>query len=288
MTDLPAMPPLRYAGPPLGPACVGVTEMAELAWLPVDEASWSVNGLTRSGKSVFLAGLIRQLAPREHTALVLADPKMVEFVGWHDRASSLALGVEAVRDQCRWVIGEVKRRYTAICDVHTWRVQRKVQVGPTMPHIVWIVDECAEVFKGKEGAALVDAFHSVMTLCLATRITPILATQRPDTDSIPNKIRSATTIRVGFATADELHSRMAFGIGGVAAHEIPQAHKGVGYFIADGDRRAMKFRSANVTDAEIEHAAALTAGLRVPLDDVGLRWELLSPILANIKEEVSA
>lgn len=267
------LPPLTYGAPPLGPICIGLGDDGQPAWLPVDEAAWSVGGMSRAGKSNLLAGVIRQFAVRRNTAIVLGDPKLLEFAGWRDRASSVAIGAAQCRDQARWIAAEVDRRYQAVLASAAGRVVRRVEVSDGTPHIVWILDECADVFEGREGAQIATTIAGIARKCLAAKITPILCTQRSDAEAIPTKIRANLLNRIGFACSDELHARLTFGQSGVPAHLIPVGAKGVGYYIPDGDRAPRAFRAQLVTDEQIEEAAARTAGLRVDLSRLGLARE---------------
>lgn len=269
--------PLRLGDPSaLGaPVQIGVNVLEEPVSVDTFENSIFISGLTRSGKSMQLTGIIRALAARPDTALILGDGAgKPDCFSWGPRASSIAIGSKAVHQQGLWLINEVYRRYTSLMNFDAaregdWGVgQRKVVLGPDMPHLVVIWDEFGEVFKiGK----FENEFHSIMTMALAAGVTIILATQRPDYTTVPARIRGAVPTAIGFATRDSDHTTMAFGTGRVPAHDktkiATQApYRGIGYTLHESSSDYQMFKSFYVEDEEIGATATATAHLRVELE----------------------
>jgi DNA segregation ATPase FtsK/SpoIIIE-like protein len=210
-------PELVVDSPPGGPIMLGVDEVLEVRWANILNEHYTVGGLTGAGKSEWLRFLIKQLAVRTDTALLLGDGKMDEFPAWKPRASCLALGPAACRQMIEWVAEETVRRYSALVDLKDWK-PRSFRVGVDGPHIVVILDEVHTLFKAKGAEAFKEKFHDVMTMARAAAITVVLSTQRPSAGTIPPDIRDNTTISVGFRTRNHIHTEMLFGDASVPAH----------------------------------------------------------------------
>lgn len=211
-------PELVVGSPPGGPIMLGVDEVLEVRSADILHQHYSVGGLTGFGKSEWLRFLIRQLAVRRDTALLLGDGKMDEFPAWKPRASCLALGPAACRQMIEWLVDETVRRYAALVDLEEWK-PRSFRVGVDGPHIVAVLDEVHTLFKGRQADAFIAKFHDVLTMARAVAITVVLSTQRPSAGTIPTDIRDNTTISVGFRTRNHIHTEMLFGDASVPAHK---------------------------------------------------------------------
>lgn len=274
------------------PMEVGISVLGAPIKLDTFENSIFVSGLTRSGKSMQISGIIRALAPRPYTALILGDGAgKPDCFGWGPRASSIAIGPNAVYRQGLWIIGEVKRRYAKLMNFEAaergdWGdPQRKVVLGPDMPHLVVIWDEFGEVFKIGNFEA---EFHSIATIALAAGVTIILATQRPDFKTVPTRIRSAIPSAIAFATKDRDHTEMACGTGQVPAHDVSvlgrtPEYRGIGYTVHQDSQAYTMFKSFFVPDGEIKQVADATAHLRVELE--GLKHLVHNVRLEEDEEE---
>ncbi len=203
-----------------------------------------IGGLTGAGKSNAARQIIRELAARPHTALFLCDPKMNEFGPGQPRASCLALGAKATRRVIEWGVAEAERRYEQIVDVVNWE-DTELAPSAEMPHLVFMVDEVAELFKGATQAWR-DRFHTGMTLGRAALVSFVLATQRPSAGVIPTDIRDATTVTLGFRTRDSTHTDMLFGDGKVPCHRIKEHERGVGYILAEGWAEPVRCRAPHI------------------------------------------
>lgn len=211
-------PDLELDAPAGGRIMLGVDELLDVRYADILNQHYSVGGLTGAGKSEWLRFVIKQLAVRRDTALLLGDGKMDEFPAWKPRASCLALGPAACREMVEWVADETVRRYSALVDLEHWN-PRTFRVGVDGPHLVVVLDEVHTLFKGKAAGAFVEKFHDVLTMARAVGVTVILATQRPSAGTIPPDIRDNTTISVGFRTRNHIHTEMLFGDAQVPAHK---------------------------------------------------------------------
>lgn len=106
--------------------------------------------------------------------------------------------------------------------------------------LVLIVDECQELFThpayGKEAAELATA---IIKRGRALGIILLLATQRPDKDSLPTGISANVGIRFCLRVMDQTSNDMVLGTSayktGVRATMFTKSDKGVGYLVGDAD-----------------------------------------------------
>ena len=277
------------------PLTVGTDEMGQPPTLDLEpEIAMVVAGLKGIGKSMFVASLIDQLAARDHTAIVLCDPKMQEFAPWAQRASTVGLGIPGTDVVIRLVYLEMKarqKRYKATVDtdgevIGSWsRKPGRAECS----RIVLIVDEVAEVPATKPKDAYLDALlttlypygvtehpeaavlparnilQRIVTLGRSVNMSQILATQRPAADVLPTGIRDNCDVFVGFALHDADATTMVFGNAHVPCHDIPVSSKGVGYVRRQTERAPIKFRGYMMEDARIIATARATRAKRVDL-----------------------
>lgn len=275
-------PELVVGSPPGGPVMLGLDELLDVRSANILNEHYTVGGLTGAGKSEWLRFLIKQLAVREHTALLLGDGKMDEFPAWKPRASCLALGPAACREMVEWVAEESVRRYSALVDLEHW-TPRSFRVGVDGPHLVVVLDEVHTLFKGKSAGAFIEKFHDVMTMARAVAVTIIFATQRPSAGTIPPDIRDNTTISVGFRTRNHIHTEMLFGDAQVPAHKDLRL-PGQCYAQWPGATPPgyVRLRGPRDPKESILPVREATKHLRVELD--GLPWVILPALLQAIPD----
>jgi S-DNA-T family DNA segregation ATPase FtsK/SpoIIIE len=106
--------------------------------------------------------------------------------------------------------------------------------------LVLIIDECQELFThpayGKEAAELATA---IIKRGRALGIILLLATQRPDKDSLPTGISANVGIRFCLRVMDQTSNDMVLGTSayktGVRATMFTKSDKGIGYLVGDAD-----------------------------------------------------
>jgi DNA segregation ATPase FtsK/SpoIIIE-like protein len=273
---------LRLDQPPGAPIEAGVDEVGHVHRVAVTNEHYVVGGLTGAGKSEWLRFLIKQLAVRRDTALLLGDGKMDEFPAWKPRASCLALGPGPCREMVEWLEEETVRRYTAMVDLDEWK-PRSFKVGVDGPQIVCVLDEVHTLFKGKGAPAFIEKFHDVLTMARAVAITVVLSTQRPSAGVIPPDIRDNTTATIGFRTRNHIHTEMLFGDASVPAHrDLKLPGQMYAQYTGAPVPGYVRLRGPRDPKDSILEVREATRHLRVPL--AGLPDVILHPLLVPVPE----
>ena len=112
----------------------------------------------------------------------------------------------------KWVLMEMDHRYRLLEDAHTRDLQtynRKMERRgqPTLPRIVLVVDELADLMM----SAPEQTEHSLVRLAQMARATGIhlvVATQRPSTDVVTGLIKANFPARISFTVASSIDSRV--------------------------------------------------------------------------------
>lgn len=188
-------------------------------------AHYAVGGSSGGGKTEFLHSVLAQIAPLEHTAMVISDPAWMDYEPvWMPRASCIALG----RVGASWLLDtletelEWRLRYG-----RKLRVKRLVASAET-PRIVAVFDEIAMVtLGGTKGATnrLVD----MAQVGRKVGIGLVLATQSPKSTVIPRLVLEQCPVRVGFRTEEPEQTDAILGTQRVKAHEISFENPGEAY-----------------------------------------------------------
>ena len=218
-----------------------------------------IAGSTGSGKSVCLNSLMVSLLMKyspEQLRIIIVDPKGVEF-DFYEKIPHLYFG-EIVKDDIPmtnavlgWVVEEMARRYAEfsnfkVKDLKSYNKKARLQGAKTMPRIVMIIDEFADIMlKDKNGANT--------KICLlaqksrAAGIHLILATQRPSADIIEGPIKTNLPSRIVFKVSSNYDSMTCMG--------EPGAEKLLGYgdglYKTEGMFAYERFMGAYLSDDEI-------------------------------------
>lgn len=183
-----------------------------------------VAGSTGSGKSVVLHTIIMSIMSSrscDETHLILIDPKRLEFAVYADIPHLLFPIIvephEAVK-VLRWLVQEMERRYQALAqaqvtDIASYRRKGEEGQAPTMPDIVMVIDEWADLMMtgGKE------AEHSLVRLAQMARaagIHVVVATQRPSVDIITGLIKVNIPARIACKVISKIDSRTIIDMSG--------------------------------------------------------------------------
>lgn len=268
-----------YAGPPLRTPLLDVESWD--AWrpvpfgrdargrrvdLPLVWTSLLVGAIPRQGKTFATrlpaAGLI--LDP--HTRLYVFDGKggkdweAAEHVAYRYVCGDEVAQAEAVRDHLIELVAEVQARFARmatfdddICPESkiTPALSRDVAVG--MPITAVIIDEVqvflenptAQRIGGKKttlGEYIADLLTYLARKGPAAGLVLILATQRPDSTTIPSRLRAVLGSRFALRVMDWRDSNIVLGeqmnTRGYDASTLLPSHKGVGILRPDGDTDA--------------------------------------------------
>jgi len=204
---------------PLGRNVTGQVVMMDLTKMP----HLLIAGATGSGKSVAINGIITSIlmnARPDQVKMMLIDPKKVELSVYNGVPHLLTPVVSEPKKAARAlhkVVAEMERRY----ELFSQFGQRKIsgynafvqkanaednQARPTLPYIVVIVDELADLMM-TVSSEVEDAIIRLAQMGRAAGVHMILATQRPSVDVITGLIKANVPSRIAFAVSSGIDSR---------------------------------------------------------------------------------
>lgn len=250
-----------------------VTESGDVFAPPILETNFLLGGVPGSGKSGSLTALLGSLAQIRNVALILLDPKRVEFSSWRPRASTVATTPEQIEDVLAACVAEMERRYQML--EQSGKKKVSVEMLTQFPLLVIVVDELAELTASgvtkeeKQGdGRRAQMLRRLVAKGRAAGVATILATQRPSADLVPTSLRDLIQLRVSHATTNPIMTDIILGTGMAEfapADRIAISQRGVGYALAETDRRPTRIRSMWLDDdlvgAHVERFAHLKVGL---------------------------
>jgi S-DNA-T family DNA segregation ATPase FtsK/SpoIIIE len=239
----------------LGRNVSGDPVIADLAAMP----HLLIAGTTGSGKSVCIAAftscLVMNNSP-EDLRLVMIDPKMVELVrfnGLPHLYGKVETDLERILGVLRWVVAEMDQRYMALeqsrsRNIDTYnRKMRRRKDGKTMPRIVVMIDELADLMMSAPEVTE----HTLVRLAQMARavgIHLVVATQRPSTDVVTGLIKANFPARMSFSVASSIDSRVILDVTGAES----LLGRGDMLFLAPEAGSPARIQGVWVTDQEVE------------------------------------
>lgn len=204
---------------PLGRDVTGQVITSDLTKMP----HLLIAGSTGSGKSVAINGIITSIlmnAKPNQVKLMLIDPKKVELSVYNGIPHLLTPVVSEPKKAARAlhkVVHEMEQRYDLFAKVgqrkistYNQFVQEQNQTTdkplPTLPYIVVIVDELADLMMTVSNE-VEDAIIRLAQMGRAAGIHMIIATQRPSVDVITGLIKANVPSRIAFAVSSGVDSR---------------------------------------------------------------------------------
>ncbi|MEU1791467.1 FtsK/SpoIIIE domain-containing protein [Streptomyces sparsogenes] len=217
--------------------------------IPVMWQSMFFGGLPRRGKT---------FSQRLLTAAGLLDPFVRHYVAdgkggadWMQMkavAHRLVMGAEddaidALKAMLAELLAEMERRFALLRDLPTsvcpeGKLTPDIVTKYNLPVIFVTIDELQEYFTAMEKD---DREQVINDLCRIARRGPAagfisnFASQRPDAESVPPKLREIITIRYSTQVVDRTSSDMVLGKGkaaqGADASVLSEEHKGVGVLV---------------------------------------------------------
>ncbi len=242
----------------LGKDVSGQPLVADLARMP----HMLIAGTTGSGKSVCITALTACLLMNntpEQLRIAMLDPKMVELVRFNGVPHLLGK-VETEQERMlgvlKWALMEMDNRYRLLEDAHsrdlvTYNRKQERKKLPTLPRIVLIIDELADLMMTSPE----QTEHSLVRLAQLARATGIhlvVATQRPSTDVVTGLIKANFPARVSFAVASSVDSRVILDTNGAET----LLGRGDMLFLNPEVGAPQRAQGAWVTDAEVEKIVA--------------------------------
>jgi len=187
-----------------------------------------VAGQSGSGKSVLLQGIVASLLQYhgpEAIRFVLVDPKRVTFNGASFR-SAIAAHLEGpiradleetlpVLEQLVEVMEERYRLFESaqVMDIEEFNEQAKP--ADTLNRRVLVIDEFQDLFTAKsESQEFFGRVRRLGAKARAAGVHLILATQRPDRDTVPPIIKANLTGKIALQVASQTNSRIVIDQGG--------------------------------------------------------------------------
>ncbi len=249
---------------PLGRDVSGNPVVADMTRMP----HLLVAGATGSGKSVCINSILTSLLITNTPTtlrLFLVDPKMVELIGYNGIPHLIAPVIvepKQVVKALRWTIGEMERRYKTFSkagarDLPRYNEQMKKEGEPTLPYILFVVDELADVI-----LVAPDEVEQQITrlaqMARATGIHLILATQRPSVDVVTGLIKANFPARVAFAVTSQVDSRVIL--------DMPGAEQLLGrgdmLYLPPDSGKPRRLQGAYVSEREIQRIVRYWKGIR--------------------------
>ena len=217
-----------------------------------------IAGTTGSGKSVCLNSLLISLLYKstpDQVRLIMIDPKMVEL-GVYNGIPHLYVPVvtdpKKAAGALQWAVVEMLKRYRSfsevgVRDISGYNAYQKKNDLPTMPQVVIVVDELADLML----CAAKDVEESICRVAQMGRAAGmhlIIATQRPSADVITGLMKANIPSRIAFAVSSAMESRIILDTQG--------AEKLVGMgdmlYAPLGNGKPMRVQGAYVSDEERE------------------------------------
>lgn len=176
-----------------------------------------VAGSTGSGKSVFVANLIRQLQslPKSLVQLVLLDPKMVELQQFSGGAK-YADNPEEITGILEGLVKDMDSRYKVLQQQgYKNLAEMQKDQGDVLPYIFVFLDEYGDLMASRKYSTdIKEAVFRLGQKARAAGIHMILTTQRPSTKIISGDIKANFPTRVAFKTATQVDSQVIIDQGG--------------------------------------------------------------------------
>ncbi|PPB67418.1 cell division protein FtsK [Campylobacter hyointestinalis subsp. hyointestinalis] len=198
----------------LGKDIVGDPFITDLKKLP----HLLIAGTTGSGKSVGINAMLLSLLYRNSPKtlrLIMIDPKMLEFSIYNDIPHLLTPVITEPKKAIvalANLVAEMERRYkimsqTRTKNIETYNEKVKKEGGETLPFIVVIIDELADLMmtSGKEVE-----FHigRLAQMARASGIHLIVATQRPSVDVVTGLIKANLPSRISYRVGQKIDSKV--------------------------------------------------------------------------------
>lgn len=217
-----------------------------------------IAGTTGSGKSVCLNSLLLSLLYKstpEQVRLIMIDPKMVEL-GIYNGIPHLFVPVvtdpKKAAGALQWAVVEMLKRYrlfseAGVRDLAGYNAHQKKIGGETMPQVVIVVDELADLML----VASKDVEESICRVAQMGRASGmhlIIATQRPSADVITGLMKANIPSRIAFAVSSAMESRIILDAAGA------EKLIGMGDMLYSplGSGKPMRVQGAYVSDEERE------------------------------------
>ncbi len=241
--------PLAFA---LGVDTAGNPVYADLAQMP----HLLIAGSTGSGKSVCINTIITSIIFRntpQKVRFILIDPKRIELSLYEGIPHLLLpvvkerkLAVEVLKKAVKWM----EYRYTLLAkeatrDIESYNKKMKSEGLETMPHIVIIIDEFADLIL-TTGREVEEPIARLAQMARAVGIHLVVATQRPSVDVITGTIKANFPVRIAFKVPSRVDSKTI--LDEIGAEKL--LGKGDMLFIPPGSSEKVRLHGPLITENE--------------------------------------
>ncbi|HWQ40753.1 MAG TPA: DNA translocase FtsK 4TM domain-containing protein [Desulfosporosinus sp.] len=245
----------------LGKDITGTPVIADLTKMP----HLLIAGATGSGKSVCINTLIHSIlfkARPDEVKFLLVDPKMVELANYNGIPHLIAPVVTDPRKAAgalKWIVTEMETRYelfagAGVRDIVRYnflRTQEKNGEHPSLPYVVVIIDELADLMMVAPGD-VEDAICRLAQMARAAGIHLIVATQRPSVDVITGIIKANIPSRIAFAVSSQTDSRTILDMNG--AEKL--LGRGDMLYYPMGASKPLRVQGCYLGDKEVENVVS--------------------------------
>ena len=250
----------------MGKDIVGNAFVTDLKKLP----HLLIAGTTGSGKSVGINAMILSLLYRndpDNLKLMLIDPKMLEFSIYNDIPhlitpviTDAAKAIAALSN----MVAEMERRYQLMAasrtkNIDTYNEKIKKKGGETMPFIVVIIDELADLMMNG-GKEVEYSIARLAQMARASGIHLIVATQRPSVDVVTGLIKANLPSRLSYRVGQRIDSKVI--LDALGADTL--LGKGDALFTPPGTNGLVRIHAPWNSEEEIEEIVEFLKAQRVP------------------------
>lgn len=213
-----------------------------------------IAGATGAGKTVCVNSLISSIlfkARPDEVQFIMIDPKMVELAPYKGIPHLIHPIISDAKKSCaalNWAVEEMEKRYKKLAKEGTRNIDAYNKKGLSMPYIVIIVDELADLMIVARDK-IETAIQRLAQLSRAVGIHLVLATQRPSVDVITGVIKANFPARISFKVASRVDSRTVLDTMG--AEKL--LGKGDLLFIKPGFTSPLRGQGAFTDDEDIGH-----------------------------------
>jgi len=257
------------------PIPIGVDESGATAFMnmPGDNGRHClIIGASGAGKTTCIHTVLMAVAPRRHVAIVMVDPKELDFAMWEHRAAMLALGEGGAIKAFAHVVAEVNYRKAVMKEYNRLATANGVApvvtlpigvpiLGQTFPFLLVAIDEMdtlTDLDGDSEAAKKRRAQLSRLLRLIRALGGGILSgSQRPDYRVVPLKIRDLHRTRVVFGTESKEQTGVGWGDGWNELEPYPPHRIGqIGEAFMRVDRKATHLQGYLPTPQQIATEAS--------------------------------
>ena len=229
-----------------------------------------IAGTTGSGKSVGINAMILSLLYRndpDSLKLMLIDPKMLEFSIYNDIPHLIT---PVITDATKAIaalsnmVAEMERRYQLMAasrtkNIDTYNEKIKKKGGDSMPFIVVIIDELADLMMNG-GKDVEYSIARLAQMARASGIHLIVATQRPSVDVVTGLIKANLPSRLSYRVGQRIDSKVI--LDALGADSL--LGKGDALFTPPGTNGLVRIHAPWNSEDEIEEIVEFLKEQRAP------------------------